>query len=247
MRGFLGESVLPFVILCALVRAWKPALFIHECTRLFKWDVFDKEDLLGDYTIHSTIVDPTEYGFPIKRGRAYSAIVRDDLCLHYNLNYLFRLHISSSLDAGVFLGAPANEAGTMVLFDLIWFDGLIFKFNVCDGSGVPVLSRVYFNSIPCMFNFSSRFFLAGIWLEAAYGFHRALDSNDGIASSRPTTPHTRWGKEVVLGRLVGSVASCSADESQDGFGPTTIEGFALSVLRSCYQLGPRCHLPGRVD
>ena len=109
-RGFLGDSVLAFSILCALIRRWRPALFVHECTKLFKWQVFDQEQLLGDYTIHSTMVSPKDFGFPINRTRAYSAIVRNDLELRKGLDQLFRLNISTNLDASVFFGASAEEA-----------------------------------------------------------------------------------------------------------------------------------------
>ena len=109
-KGFLGKSLLAFVILCCLVRRWKPVLFLHECTRLFKWTVFDDQDLLSGYVCHSTIVNPTEYGFPINRSRAYSAILRDDWVLQVGLDQLFRLHISPGLDAGCFFAATAAEA-----------------------------------------------------------------------------------------------------------------------------------------
>ena len=108
-RGFLGKSLVAFVILCCLVRRWKPVLFLHECTRLFKWTVFDDQDLLLGYVCHSTIVNPTEYGFPINRSRAYSAIVRDDWLLQVGLDQLFRLHISAGLDAACFFSAQAEE------------------------------------------------------------------------------------------------------------------------------------------
>ncbi len=113
-KGFLGKSLLAFVIQCALIRLWRPVLFVHECTRLFKWSVFDdnEEDLLEGYMCHSTIVNPTDYGFPISRSRAYSAIVRNDYVLACGLDQLFRLHISSALDAGHFFAASHSEAGS---------------------------------------------------------------------------------------------------------------------------------------
>jgi len=110
-KGFLGKSLLAFVILCCLVRLWRPVIFLHECTRLFKWTVFNEEDLLKGYLCHSTTVNPTEYGFPISRSRAYSAIVRCDWLLEVGLDQLFRLHISSALDAGSFFAASKEEAG----------------------------------------------------------------------------------------------------------------------------------------
>lgn len=113
MQGFLGKSLLAFVILCCLVRLWRPVVFLHECTRLFKWTVFNEEELLKDYLCHSTIVHPTEYGFPISRSRAYSTIVRSDWLLEVGLDQLFRLHISSALDAGCFFAATAEEAGCL--------------------------------------------------------------------------------------------------------------------------------------
>ena len=77
-RGFMGKSLVAFVLLICLVRLWRPVVFVHECTRLFKWTVLDSQELLPGYTVHTTYVDPTEYGFPIHRSRAYSAIIRDD-------------------------------------------------------------------------------------------------------------------------------------------------------------------------
>lgn len=109
-RGFLGKSLLAFVILCCLVRAWRPAVFIHECTRLFRWKVFKEEDLLDGYVCHSTMVNPTEFGFPINRSRAYSAIVRKDWSLAKGLDQLFRLHISPALDPSCFFSANGDEA-----------------------------------------------------------------------------------------------------------------------------------------
>ena len=119
-QGFLGKSVMAFAIFCSLVKALRPTIVFHECTRLFNWKIFDSDDneddpssrepLLGSYQIHSTLVDPTEFGFPIHRSRCYSAIIRDDHVLGCGLNQLFRLHISSTLDAGVFFAAPMNEA-----------------------------------------------------------------------------------------------------------------------------------------
>ena len=109
-KGFLGKSLLAFVILCCLVRRWRPVLFLHECTRLFKWQVFLDEQLLPGYLIHSMLVNPTEYGFPINRSRAYSSIVRDDWALGCGLDQIFRLHITPSVDAGCFFAAHENEA-----------------------------------------------------------------------------------------------------------------------------------------
>jgi hypothetical protein len=77
-KGFMGKSLLAFVLMICLVRLWRPVVFVHECTRLFKWTVFDSQELLPGYTVHTTYVDPTEFGFPIHRSRAYSAIIRDD-------------------------------------------------------------------------------------------------------------------------------------------------------------------------
>lgn len=109
-KGFLGKSLLAFVILVCLVRRWRPSVFIHECTRLFKWTAVEDQDLLPGYVVHSTLVDPTDYGFPIRRSRSYSAIVRNDWVLGAGLENLFRLHISTSLDAGCFFAAPQLEA-----------------------------------------------------------------------------------------------------------------------------------------
>lgn len=108
-KGFMGKSLLAFVILCCLTRQWQPALFLHECTRLFKWTVFN-ENLLEGFVCHSTIVNPTEFGFPINRGRAYTAIVRQDWVLRCGLDQIFRLHISPGLDADAFFSATLDEA-----------------------------------------------------------------------------------------------------------------------------------------
>ena len=108
-KGFLGKSVLAFAILLSLIRRWRPVAFLHECTQLFKWKVF--ETLLEEFIAHSTITTPTQYGFPINRNRAYSAIIRNDWCLDRGLDHLFRLHINTVLDAGVFFAALPEEAG----------------------------------------------------------------------------------------------------------------------------------------
>lgn len=109
-KGFLGKSLLAFVILICLVRRWRPSVFIHECTRLFRWTVLGDRDLLPGYTIHTVLIDPTEYGFPVRRGRSYSAIVRNDWMLGSGLSNLFRLHVTSACDAGHFFSATQAEA-----------------------------------------------------------------------------------------------------------------------------------------
>ena len=107
-RGFLGESVLPFAIMVALVRRIRPALFVHECTRTFGWRIFTK--LFPGYTARHLLTDPTDYGFPVKRGRSYTAVLRDTLELRRPVNDIYRLYITPGMDAGCFFAAPDSQA-----------------------------------------------------------------------------------------------------------------------------------------
>ena len=64
-KGFLGDSVVPFAVMIALTRRLRPALFVHECTRTFAWNLF--EQLFVGYSVHHQITQPSDFGFPVKR------------------------------------------------------------------------------------------------------------------------------------------------------------------------------------
>ena len=113
-KGFLGESVLPFAIMLTLVRYLRPALMVHECTRTFRWQIFAR--LLPGYEIQPCLTEPADYGFPVRRERSYTALIRSSMFeLAFPISEIHRLFIATSSDAGIFFGAPAAEAVDMVV------------------------------------------------------------------------------------------------------------------------------------
>ncbi|CAE7210122.1 unnamed protein product [Symbiodinium sp. CCMP2592] len=108
-KGFLGDSVLAFAILLAIVRSTRPALFLHECTASFKWAIFAK--LLPGYDIAQHYTEPLDFGFPVRRHRSYTALVRaSTFQLAFPLSEMHRLFISPAVDCRVFLAASRAEA-----------------------------------------------------------------------------------------------------------------------------------------
>ena len=116
--GFMGASVVPFVIMICIARKTKPRLMIHECTRSFKWKVWEAQE--GDdgeefsffpgYECHHLLTSPLDYGQPVHRSRSYSALIRPDSTLDGGLTDLWRLYLTPTIDCRAFLGAPDDEA-----------------------------------------------------------------------------------------------------------------------------------------
>ena len=71
--GLSGQWVLLSGIMLALVKKVKPLMLLHECTRTYPFELF--EQLLPGYTDFHAILDPVEFGAPVKRSRSYDAVV----------------------------------------------------------------------------------------------------------------------------------------------------------------------------
>lgn len=106
--GFLGPSVLAFAIMCAVLRKTRPRVFVHECTQTFDAKIFAA--LFPGYRCESILTRPTDYGFPIRRTRLYSLLIREDMTLLRGLDDIYRLFISPGMDCRAFFAAPEDEA-----------------------------------------------------------------------------------------------------------------------------------------
>lgn len=111
--GFLGPSVVAFSIMCAVIRAVSPKAWIHECTMTFDASIFAK--LFPKYRAESIMTQPTDYGFPIRRTRLYTLLVREDMQLLRPLSDIYRLFITPSVDCGVFFSSADDEAGLAIV------------------------------------------------------------------------------------------------------------------------------------
>ena len=106
-KGFLGESVIPFVVMICLTRRARPVCLVHECTRTFQWEIF--KVLFPGWSVHHVTTNPPDYGVPVQRTRSYTVIVREDYEMSRPITDIFRLFIGTSLDAGVFCNATDGE------------------------------------------------------------------------------------------------------------------------------------------
>lgn len=52
-KGFFGPSTIAFIIMACLVRRVRPAVFLHECTRTFKWQIFQSDE--GGAGLHGLV------------------------------------------------------------------------------------------------------------------------------------------------------------------------------------------------
>lgn len=111
--GFLGPSVVAFSIMCAVIRAVSPKAWIHECAMTFDASIFAK--LFPKYRAESIMTQPTDYGFPIRRTRLYTLLVREDMQLLRPLSDIYRLFITPSVDCGVFFSSADDEAGLAIV------------------------------------------------------------------------------------------------------------------------------------
>lgn len=117
-KGWLGASVLPFAVFIAIARRLRPAVILHECTRMFRWRIFcsSEEDggteIFPGYSVHHMLTNPVDFGWPVQRSRSYTAIIRSDWELANDLSQIYRLFIlpGPSLDAGAFLADETAEA-----------------------------------------------------------------------------------------------------------------------------------------
>ena len=72
--GLLGQYVLPFAVLLALVKYLDPDFFFHENTRNFRSGVFDQ--VLQNHQNRHVALSPVDYGAPSRRMRVYDAQAR---------------------------------------------------------------------------------------------------------------------------------------------------------------------------
>lgn len=106
--GFMGKSVLAFAIAMAVLRSLQPRLFVHECTQTFDATIFSF--LFPKYYVESVVTRPTDFGFPVRRTRLYTLLVREDMKLLRSPQDLFRMFISPEMSCSVFFGAEEEEA-----------------------------------------------------------------------------------------------------------------------------------------
>ena len=103
-----GQFILPFALMLGLIRLLNPMLFLHECTRLFRPQILGRH--LPLHTIMHTTLEPTDLGFPVRRGRSYSALVGPGYEMVHNVGQLIKLFSPLRLDCGVFWAADNDEA-----------------------------------------------------------------------------------------------------------------------------------------
>ena len=78
--GLLGQYVLPFAVLLALVLVLDPDFFLHENTKNFRSGLF--EALLSNHSNYHASLVPVDFGAPSMRTRSYDAQAGDaDLAL----------------------------------------------------------------------------------------------------------------------------------------------------------------------
>lgn len=114
--GFMGKSVMAFAIMASVLRKVSPQLFVHECTQTFDASIF--ASLFPNYAVESVLTHPTDFGFPVRRTRLYTLLVRDDFKLLRGMDDLHRLYISPGMDCSAFRAAEEQEAGLEVGLDL---------------------------------------------------------------------------------------------------------------------------------
>ena len=110
--GFCGKWMPLFGVMIGLIRAIKPRCFFHENSNKFDSSVF--EQLLADlkYELHHEILDPRDFGLPVRRPRAWDCILRPDVALATPLKDIAAFKTPVVLDAGAFLLASEEEAGS---------------------------------------------------------------------------------------------------------------------------------------
>ena len=126
-KELLGSYVLPFAISLALVRFIQPMAFLHECTRMFKPGLFedtfvnDKPDKFGlGYTLTSWLLDPQDFGFPVRRSRVYTCLMRKDYDMTIQKKEIRNLFNPTQLNSAVFFQATDSEAESRVYISLVY-------------------------------------------------------------------------------------------------------------------------------
>ena len=72
-RRMCDETMVPFMILCFLVRDLQPHFLAHECTSMFDAELFLKY-VGGPYRVQSTLLTPLDFGWPVCRRRRYTLV-----------------------------------------------------------------------------------------------------------------------------------------------------------------------------
>ena len=99
-----GWTVLPFAIQLKLVQRIRPTVFFHENTRNFKPELLARH--FPGYNIHHGIQNPQVRGFPVRRARIYTAVVRSDFELAVPLEEIAKLNCHPNFDGGSLFCAP---------------------------------------------------------------------------------------------------------------------------------------------
>lgn len=111
-KGFNGNFTMLCAVMLAICRRVRPLVFIHECTRLFPFHILEKA--LKGSTDHHLILDPPNHGAPVRRSRSYDAVIKQGWDIRLGRDHAMadfaRLLNKCTLDAGVWLQAPQNEA-----------------------------------------------------------------------------------------------------------------------------------------
>ena len=106
-----GNFILPFAIMLGLVLALQPAALLHECTQAFRPEILQR--FLPDHQLMSTLLDPLDFGFPVRRLRSYSALVHKRFELVIGVDQLRRLFTPTRLHCGIFFQASNEEAAAL--------------------------------------------------------------------------------------------------------------------------------------
>lgn len=107
-QELLGSYILPFAVSLALVRYLNPMVFWHECTRLFKPKVF--EATLPMFSRTSWLLDPQDFGFPVRRSRVYTALLRDGISAVRDKKDIRNLFSPTRMTSSAFFQATDEEA-----------------------------------------------------------------------------------------------------------------------------------------
>lgn len=106
-QELLGAYILPFACSLGLARFLSPMAFLHECTRLFRPAILQK--VFPEFSLHHSLLDPQDFGFPVRRSRAYTALVRPDYVMTIPSDQIKRLFSPCRLNCGIFFQATDEE------------------------------------------------------------------------------------------------------------------------------------------
>ncbi len=107
-QELLGSYILPFAVSLAFVRWLQPMVFWHECTRLFKPKVFEYS--LPTYSRSSWLLDPQDFGFPVRRSRVYTSLLRAGLDIARDKKDIRSLFSPTRMTSAAFFRATDDEA-----------------------------------------------------------------------------------------------------------------------------------------